>query len=124
MVERSRFQTFAARLVPDELSVSPADGPDKTFDGCRSCTRASVKMIDETYGHLVRDSHDCVRHGLEERARRDLPRRSPGTADGLTRPAARRQLGNAPSTPDAQVISRCQISAAQPGTRRAGRPSI
>jgi integrase len=42
----------------------------------------SVKVIDETYGHLVRDSHDRVRQALEERARRDLPRRSPRTADG------------------------------------------
>jgi integrase len=42
----------------------------------------SVKMIDETYGHLVRDSHDRVRQALEERARRDLPRESPRTADG------------------------------------------
>ena len=42
----------------------------------------SVKMIDETYGHLVRDSHDRVRQALEERVRRDLPRESPRTADG------------------------------------------
>jgi len=42
----------------------------------------SVKMIDETYGHLVRDSHDRVRHALEERARRDLPRQSSSSADG------------------------------------------
>lgn len=41
----------------------------------------SVKMIDETYGHLVRDSHDRVRQALEERARRDLPHQSSRTAD-------------------------------------------
>jgi integrase len=42
----------------------------------------SVKVIDETYGHLVRDSHDRVRQALEDRARRDVPRQSPRTADG------------------------------------------
>ena len=42
----------------------------------------SVKMIDDTYGHLVRDSHARVRQALEERARRDLHRQSPRTADG------------------------------------------
>jgi integrase len=42
----------------------------------------SVKVIDETYGHLVRDSHDRVRRALENRARRDVPRPSPRTADG------------------------------------------
>jgi hypothetical protein len=26
----------------------------------------SVKMVDEIYGHLVRDSHDCVRQALGE----------------------------------------------------------
>ncbi len=35
----------------------------------------SVKMIDETYGHLVRDAHDRVRAALEARARRDIARR-------------------------------------------------
>ena len=37
----------------------------------------SVKVIDETYGHLVHDSFDRVRTALEERARRDI-RRSEG----------------------------------------------
>jgi len=32
----------------------------------------SVKMIDMTYGHLVRDSHDRVRCALEARAKADL----------------------------------------------------
>jgi hypothetical protein len=39
-------------------------------------------VIDETYGHLVGDSHDRVRQALEERARQELPRQAPGTADG------------------------------------------
>jgi hypothetical protein len=34
----------------------------------------SVKVIDDTYGHLVRDSFDRVRAALEERARRDTVR--------------------------------------------------
>lgn len=39
----------------------------------------SVKVIDETYGHLVRDSHDRVRRALDARAKRDLSRpRMPG----------------------------------------------
>jgi integrase len=37
----------------------------------------SVKVIDETYGHLVRSSFDRVRTALEERAQRDI-RRSEG----------------------------------------------
>jgi len=32
----------------------------------------SIKVIDDTYGHLVRDSHDRVRAALEARARRDV----------------------------------------------------
>ena len=32
----------------------------------------SVRVIDETYGHLVRDSLDRVRSALEERATREL----------------------------------------------------
>jgi integrase len=31
----------------------------------------SVKVIDSTYGHLVRDTFDRVRTALEERARRE-----------------------------------------------------
>jgi integrase len=31
----------------------------------------SVKVIDDTYGHLVRDTFDRVRRALEERARRE-----------------------------------------------------
>jgi hypothetical protein len=31
----------------------------------------SVKVIDSTYGHLVRDSFDRVRTALEQRARRE-----------------------------------------------------
>ena len=34
----------------------------------------SIKVIDDTYGHLVRDSHDRVRAALEARARRDVTR--------------------------------------------------
>ena len=41
----------------------------------------SVKVIDETYGHLVRDSHDRVRRALEERARREAGRERSTTAD-------------------------------------------
>jgi len=36
----------------------------------------SVKVIDDTYGHLVRDSLDRVRAALEERAIRELRRRA------------------------------------------------
>jgi integrase len=34
----------------------------------------SVKVIDQTYGHLVRDTFDRVRTALEERARREVAR--------------------------------------------------
>jgi hypothetical protein len=34
-------------------------------------TGTSVKVIDSTYGHLVRDSFDRVRTALEQRARRE-----------------------------------------------------
>jgi hypothetical protein len=41
----------------------------------------SVKVIDETYGHLVRDTHDRVRRALEERARRETIRTDEATGD-------------------------------------------
>ena len=41
----------------------------------------SVKVIDETYGHLVRDSFDRVRAALEERARRDGPHTDEAAGD-------------------------------------------
>jgi hypothetical protein len=37
----------------------------------------SVKVIDDTYGHLVRGSFDRVRLALEERARREANRADP-----------------------------------------------
>ena len=42
----------------------------------------SVKVIDETYGHLVRGSFDRVRAALEERARRDAINTDEATGDG------------------------------------------
>jgi integrase len=41
----------------------------------------SVKVIDETYGHLVRDSHERVRRALEERARREADRTDQAEGD-------------------------------------------
>lgn len=41
----------------------------------------SVKVIDQTYGHLVRDSFDRVRQALDERARRETKRDDEAAAD-------------------------------------------
>jgi hypothetical protein len=39
----------------------------------------SVKVIDSTYGHLVRDSFDRVRTALEQRARREAKKTEDAT---------------------------------------------
>lgn len=73
--------TFASEALAGGLSI---------FELSR-VMGASVKEIDRTYGHLVRDSEDAIRTRLEARADRSgvFLRQARATTDSLTRETRR-----------------------------------